>query len=245
MGSGAEKKRVVLDKFFKLLLSDDIPKDQSEDNLSVITERRRKRIIAFALTLMLAALAWTLPALAAFNEATDPGGGGISLTDSGQVEVVGTGLQLVKQVWDTSNTCLASSPADAGCNGGATSTSVPAGTTLNFLIYVDNSTGLQATDVRIQDAIDESATGFTYVDGSLTWNNNATATGAAILTIYTDSAANGLLDPVDADIASSVDTGAPAGRDNITIGAVTGQANAQLNIPGSFVFGLRFQMVKQ
>jgi hypothetical protein len=153
-------------------------------------------------------------------------------------------LQIVKQVWDAGGNCLASSTPVGGCLNNPVT--VPAGTVVNFLIYVDNSTSVQVTDARIRDVLDDLAAGFNYVAGSLKWNNNTTATGAAINTIYADAAVNALLDPVDADIASALDTGGTAGQvDNITIGAVAGQANAQLNITASRVFALRFQAIKK
>ena len=180
------------------------------------------------------------PAFAATNTASDAGGGGVSLTTSGAVEVTSTPLQLVKQVW-IGGTCYASSPADAGCNGSATSINVPAGTAVDFLIYVDNTIPFQASDVRISDAIDATATGFTYVGASMSWNTNGTATGTAIGTIFTDAAVTGLADAAGGDIASALDTGGPATEDQIDIGLA---ANAVLDIPGSFIFGMRFQATK-
>ncbi len=185
-------------------------------------------------------------AQAATNQATDPGGGGVGLTDSGNVTVNSTTLVLRKLVFDTSNNCLASDYGDAACNGGATSAAVPAGTTVNFLIYVDNSTDSQADDIQIVDALDETASGFSYVDNSLTWNNNSTNTGTALATIYTDAAGTALTDlESGADIASAVDTGAsPAGRDDISVGDSAG-GNATANITDGKIFALRFQAVKK
>ena len=74
----------------------------------------RQTIMALAVTtLMAASTAW-----GATNQATDPGGGGVTLTASGAVTVNATAsaLQLVKQVYDASGNCLASQPADAACN---------------------------------------------------------------------------------------------------------------------------------
>jgi hypothetical protein len=41
-------------------------------------------------------------------------------------------------------------------------------------------------------------------------------------------------------VGSAQDTGAPVGVDRITIGAVTGQANAALNINAHTTFAIRF-----
>src|SRR5438876_1122160 len=77
-------------------------------------------------------------------------------------------LALVKQVWDSAGVnCLASIPADATCNGSATSVTVPSGTALMMLIYVRNTNGAAVTDVRFQDLLDDSATGFTYTASSI------------------------------------------------------------------------------
>ncbi len=212
------------------------------------TMRIVSKFSAAVVSLMLVVLAWTLPALAAVNQATDPGGGGVSLSNSGNVTVNSATLQLVKQVYDTANNCLASIPADVNCNTSAVSVTVPAGTTLNFLIFVRNTTGASASNVRIQDAMDETATGFNFIDSSLKWNNNVTASGATLATIFSDSNTVVLTDTVVGpdDIASAVDTGAsPAGKDNITIGTVAGQVNTTLNIPATTTFGFRFQATKK
>ena len=190
-------------------------------------------------------IVWMPPAFSALNQATDPGGGGTTLTNSNNVTVNSSSLQIVKQVYDIAGNCLASQPASASCNSSATTTTVAAGATINFLIYVDNTTAAQASNIRIVDQLDETATGFTYVDNSLTWNNNVTATGATIATIYTDAAANALTDiESGADIASATDTGAsPAGKDKITVG--TAGTNATANITASKVFALHFQAIKK
>src|SRR6266571_4171999 len=57
-------------------------------------------------------------------------------------------LALVKQIWDSAGSnCLASIPADATCNGSATSATVPSGTALMMLIYVRNTNSTAVTDV--------------------------------------------------------------------------------------------------
>ena len=120
-----------------------------------------------ATTLMMLVLG-TVDVYAAVNQATDPGGGGVGLTSSGSVTVNSATLQLVKQVWDSAGSnCLASIPADATCNSSATSITVPAGTALKFLIYVKNTTDVSLSDVRVQDLLDDSATGFTYTASSI------------------------------------------------------------------------------
>src|SRR5712691_8321297 len=135
---------------------------------------------------------WPVGVHAAVNQATDPGGGGVSLTNSGNVTVTSATLQLVKQVWDSAGSnCLASIPADATCNSSATSITVPTGTTLKFLIYVKNTSDVSLSDVRIQDLLDDTATGFTYTASSVKRTPNDvtgpadTASNATILAAAT------------------------------------------------------------
>ncbi len=63
-------------------------------------------------------------------------------------------FQLVKVLFQ-GDTCLASSDADAACNGGSSSLSVPTGVLYTFVIYISNTTGSAATDIRFQDNIDD------------------------------------------------------------------------------------------
>ncbi len=65
-------------------------------------------------------------------------------------------LQLVKVFFQGDN-CLASSDADADCNGGVTSLSVPTGVIYTFVIYVSNTSAFAVTDIRFQDDIDDVA----------------------------------------------------------------------------------------
>jgi hypothetical protein len=103
-----------------------------------------------------------------------------------------------------------------------------------------------ATDVQINDDLDETA--FQYIPGSLYRTSAATppADSATDLDIFNAAASGtgtGLSDAVDGDTASAQDTGAPAGEDKITVGAVSGQANGSLTIDAHTTFALRF-MVK-
>ena len=212
--------------------------------------RNKLKFVAIVVSVMLVVVAWALPALATTNSANNVAGGGTTLTNSGDVTVTSAGLQLVKQVWDTSSPgiCLASIPADvADCNSGATSVTVPIGTTLNFLIYVKNTTSTTASNVRIEDVLVEGATDFTFVNtapNSIYWNNNATATSATLATLFAASDDFLLTDVVGApdDIASAEDlVVATPGIETIRIGTTT---NTQLDIPAGFTFGFRFQVVK-
>jgi len=184
-------------------------------------------------------------AWAATNTATDPGGGGVSLLSSGAVTVNSSALQLVKQVWNGAGTlCLASQPADPACNASATTVTVPAGTGLQFLIYAKNTSDVALTDVRFQDALDISATGFTYAAGTIKRTaNDGTApadTDTAAL-IHTAAAAGTL----QTDALGAPDDFASYVAGNLTVGAVTGQANQILGFPAHKSFGVVFNVTKK
>ena len=202
--------------------------------------RIRRATVALAATTLLAAGA---PAWAATNTASDPGGGGVSLTSSGAVTVTSSALQLVKQVWNgTGTTCLASQPADATCSSSATSVTVPAGTSLQFLIFVKNTSDVALTDVRFEDVLDTTASGFTYTAASIKRTpNDATA-------------------PLDTDTAATIHTAAVTAQTDtvdpavdyasynggtLTVGAVTGQVNMSLGFPAHKSFGIVFSVVKK
>ena len=182
---------------------------------------------------------FTFSAQAATNAVTDPGGGGVSLTGSGSVTVNSTQLALVKQVYDAGGTCLASSPADASCNSSATTVTVPAGTALKFLVFVRNSTDVALSDVRFQDVLDETGTGFTYTAASLKYDDSQ-ADNATIATLF--SGADGGTAQTDAlgapdDFASKVGS-------TITVGAVSGQANSSVSVGANKTFALLFRATK-
>ncbi len=114
----------------------------------------RLTLIVISTVLFSAALVGT--AMAAVNSANDGGGGGIILGGSGNVTVTSTQLGLVKAVYDSAGNCIASSDSDAAC-GGTSSVSVLTGTKLTFVLYVDNTTAISATDVRFVDNIDDDS----------------------------------------------------------------------------------------
>jgi len=201
-----------------------------------------------ATTLMILVLG-TAGVYAAVNQATDPGGGGVSLTNSGNVTVTSATLQLVKQVWDSAGTnCLASIPADATCNSSATSITVPTGTTLKFLVYVKNASDVSLSDVRIQDLLDDSVTGFTYTASSIRRTPNDgtapadTATNAAIQAAATTAQTDAVGAPDD--FASITDSNANARLDKLTVGAVTGQANQSLGFLAHKTFAILYTVTK-
>jgi len=143
-------------------------------------------------------------------------------------------LPIVKQAWELNGTAPLGSPVNA-----------PAGSTIVFLIYVKNTTAIPVTDIRINDLLDQ--TGFDYVSGSLVRTLAAsppadTATDKQIFDATAPAIGTALSDILDGDVGSALDTGAPAGVDRITIGAVTGQANGSLTINAHTTFALRFRV---
>lgn len=200
------------------------------------------------LAICVASLIFGTQAQAATNQATDPGGGSVSLTGSGNVTVSTTALQLVKQVW-VGGTCYASQPADASCNSSATSVTVPVNTTVKFMIYVQNGADTTLTDVRFQDILDDSATGFTYQTGTIKSDasQNAAATAANIYTAVTGGTVQ--TDGVDTggtNYVSIVDVNVEGGGklENLTVGAVAGQVNETLSVNANTTFAIIFDAIK-
>ncbi len=183
------------------------------------------KVLVGALSIL--ALGWSVPSFAATNQAVDPGGGGVTLNASGLLTVNGVPLALVKQARDLSGSVL-----PGGSN-------VMAGQTIYFALYVDNVTGVTASDIRISDLLNESE--FTYVPGTLETTVVPTGSNDAAIWAGTWTALTDALGGPD-DIASVADSGGPAGPDRITVGGVSGQANQTLNLPGGSLRAVRFRV---
>jgi len=219
-------------------------KGSSPTETGTASQQRKEQNMKKKLRQAAMATAAGLAAWAATNTATDPGGGGVSLTASGAVTVTSSSLQLVKQVYDASGNCLASMPADATCNSSATTISVPAGSSIKFLIFVKNTSDVALSDVRFQDVLDTTASGFTYAAGTIkrTANDGTapvdTATSAQIYTAAnTGTAQTDALDPL-VDYASFVGS-------TLTVGAVGGQANMSLGFQAHKSFAVIFNAIKK
>ena len=161
-------------------------------------------------------------AMAADNQATgDVAGVGGDLTDSNTFTLDAATLALVKAAFLTDGTALTS---------GAT---LPTGTQVQFLVYVDNTTAVGVDNINIEDILDA---GFLYQAGTIKVDNSQ-ATGATEAAIYAAVNATGALtDAVDGDVASI--TGA-------TISAGLSAGNAQLDIAASAVYALLFTVEMQ
>ncbi len=180
-----------------------------------------------AVLILALVLGWSCAAFAATNEAIDPGGGGLSLVPSGPVTVNSVQLALNKQARDLTGVVL-----PGGSN-------VTPGQQIYFVLYIDNVTGHQASDIRLNDLLNESE--FTYIPNSMEITAVPSGSGdaaiwAGVWTPLTDVV--GLPD----DSASITDSGGPAGLDKMTVGAETGQVNQTLNIPGNVLQAIRFRV---
>ncbi len=187
-------------------------------------------ILALILCLLLAAQSWAVVNIGTANMGADPTTPDNDLiTDSPPLTITSTKLAILKRAFtdDNSGTEIPS---------GST---VVRGTIVRFVMYVDNSTGREATDVRIVDQLDKA--GFTYQPGSLKWNSNTTATAATIATIFADT--NGgvaLTDTISGGDVGSVDLTPPTYA-LITFGAHSTQTNATVNIPAGKIASFMFR----
>jgi hypothetical protein len=199
-------------------------------------------------------------AMAATNEALDGGGGGILLGNSGTVEVTSTQLGLVKKVFDSAGACLASSPADGGCNGGATTVSVLTGTRLTMVIYVDNTTVITGSDIRFIDNVDDDSGAGDYFQFQTQFTTNAAclagqglsfgtlvSTGATIADIY-NAATGGTCLTNALDGAAQVNEYAGISGTNPAVLEVGGDNaspdNDQVNVAGDTIWAIAFDVIK-
>lgn len=185
--------------------------------------RRAAGTVPFASVLTLIALAAVAPAFAADNQATgDVNGVPGDLTDSNVFTITGSALALVKTAFLTDGTELTS---------GA---SVPSGTRVRFLIYIDNTTAVAVSNANVEDVLDP---GFGYQVGTIKVANT-TPTGANAATIYAAvNATTALGDPVDGtDVA---------GITAATVSAGSGAGNQQLDLAASAVWAMLFEVAVQ
>lgn len=158
------------------------------------------------------------------NNGTLAGGDG---TGTGQITINSVQLALVKQARDVSGTVL-----PGGSN-------VSVGQTLYFVLYVDNTTDAVAENIQLTDLLDESE--FTYIPNSLETTLVGTASSDAAIWGGTWSALTDIVGGPD-DTASVTDTSGPVGLDRMTIGAVPGQVNQNLDIPAGELRAIRFRV---
>jgi len=178
--------------------------------------------------LMLAALGLLLAApvvQAASNQGTgDIAGIDADLADSNVFNLNSTTLALVKRAFTTTGTPIAD---------GA---SLPRGTLVKFMIYVNNNTTFPVTDMSVRDVLDPL---FAYQAGTIKVDNAVAACAAAACTgaeeaaIFASADAQAArTDAVDADVASysAATTTIDAGNQNV--------ANGQLDVAASTVWAV-------
>ncbi len=156
-------------------------------------------------------------ATAATNQATGSiAGVDADLVNSNIFTLNSDTLALVKTAFLTDGTQL--SP---GAN-------IPSGTVVGFMIYIDNSTGVPVSDIRVSDPL----TGFTYVSSSIRVDNTL-ATGATEAAIWAAVEGNtALLDPVN-----STDVGGESAG-TVSLGL---PGNLQLDIAAGNVWVVLFE----
>jgi uncharacterized repeat protein (TIGR01451 family) len=161
----------------------------------------------------------------------DVAGVGADLTDSNVfiLSSTGSGLVLVKTAFLTSG--------GAQLNSGDT---VPSGTSVDFMIYINNESSVAISDVSIQDVLDPA---FTYQSPSIKIDNSVADCGVSCDTteeaaIYAAAIATGVL----SDAAAAGDAASFAALTVDAGDSVVG-ANDQLDVPANKVLALVFTVV--
>ena len=184
----------------------------------------RSKGLVLRLPVILLAVAMLIPgtALATDNNATgDIAGDATDLTDSNTFTLNSVTLALVKAAFLTDGTALTSGD------------SLPKGTLVKFMVYVDNTTGVQADDVNVQDIL---AAGFVYQAGTIKVDNSV-ATGSTEAALYAAvNATSALTDAIDGDAA---------GISAATISAGLSAGNAQVDALASSMWAILFTVEVQ
>ncbi len=198
------------------------------------TKIRRKCLAIFMGGLLVTPASWAATNIGRANLGADPTNPDSDyITDSPTLTITSTTLAVVKKAFldDDTGTEIADG------------SSVVKGSIVKFMIYIDNSTSTQSTDVRLEDQLND--TDFTYQANSLSWNNNVTNTASPLATVFANTDTSGantgvaLTDTVSgADTASADTTVSP---DLITMGAHTGQTNGVVNIPAGKIVAFMFR----
>ena len=183
---------------------------------------------------LLAGIASTIISVSAFaadNTGTgDIGGVAADLTNSNTFTLNSTTLAITKRAFLADGTALTS---------GAT---LPRGTVVKFMLYVNNNTAVAVNDISMQDVLDAT---FSYQAGTIKVDNSvancaaATCTGPEEAAIYTAvNAASALTDAAGDDVASHA-----AGT--INLGNSVVGTNAQLNAAANTVYAVLFTVTMQ
>ncbi len=199
-------------------------------------KRQYGKITQLIAALMLGVLL-TLGSVAQAEDNTGTGdvaGDSAALVDSNTFQLFSTAtLTLVKTAFLTST--------GAELTSGAT---LPTGTQVDFMIYVNNTSSIQITDVSIQDVLDPL---FAYSSPSIRLDNSvvdcgATCDTAEVAAIYAAAAASSVLTDAIGGDAVSYAVGPPetidAGNENVP-------GNSTLNIAPNTVLALVFTVTMQ
>jgi len=179
-----------------------------------------------AMAFIAAALLIPGSAMAAPNQGTgDIGGIDADLTNSNIFSLSSTTLALTKMAFLADGTQL------------TTGATLPRGTEVRFVIYVDNTTLFPITDVSIQDVLDPA---FAYQTGSMKYNNTlaAGASDALIYTTVNAVAATVATDAISDDVASAVGV-------TIDVGNSVVGTNTQVDIAANSVWAILFRALMQ
>jgi len=192
--------------------------------------KRFRNSVHFSVLIMTAVLAGMVlltfrPAMAADNTGTgDIAGDGAALNNSNTFSLFSTTMSLNKMAFLADGTQLTS---------GAT---LPRGTEVRFVIYIDNTTNFPINDVSIQDVLDPA---FAYQAGSMLVDNTIPA-GSTQAVIYTtvNNSGTALTDASGDDVASL--TGA-----TINVGDQVDAGNSQLDAAANRVWAVLFKVLMQ
>jgi len=164
----------------------------------------------------------------------DVAGDPAALVDSNTFQLFSSGaLTLVKTAWLT----VGGTPITDG-------TTVPFGTQVDFMIYVNNKSDLQIDDVTIRDTLDAL---FVYgpinnirVDNSIGECTFAACDAAEELIIYTSAIGAA----ATLDVADGADTASFTGGNEVNVGNAN-QGNAQQNAAANSVLAVVFTVTVQ
>lgn len=165
--------------------------------------------------------------------------GGLGGIDNGTL-AGGDGTGTARMTVNAATLGLVKEARDAGGSILAAGAPVVAGAGLTFLIAVENPTPIAAADLRVLDLLDESA--WSYVPGTLETARVPAGSSPAALWAATWSPESDDLGGPD-DGASILDSGGPAGRDRLTLGAEATQPNLALAVPGDSLVAVRWRVV--
>ncbi len=203
--------------------------------------RKNPRHLAATALAALLAMASVQTAFAEFNTGTgDVAGDNNALANSAPFELssTGAGLQLVKTAWMTSD----------GSPIGSSST-VPQGTSVDFMIYVSNPGSIDINDVSIQDVLDPLFVYDGLTDSIRVLNVNLAVTGSCAAVPCTPAEEAAIYAAVSAAAANTNaagdDTSSFDGTDTIDAGDENEGTNTALTADADRVLAVVFTVQVQ